>query len=170
LAAGTRPTLVVVSGPAASGKTTLAHELAKAIPCPAICRDEIKEGMVHAHGATFEAAPGDPLTERAYPLFFDVLRVLLEGGVTVVAEAAFQDARWRKGLEPLMGLAEMRVVHCVTDPALAAKRFRSRGDRRAHVTLSEIPAFERLSLGPSLEVDTSNGYTPDMRAILDFIG
>jgi adenylate kinase family enzyme len=40
---------VVVSGPAGSGKTTLAHRLASAIGCPAICRDEIKAGMVHAH-------------------------------------------------------------------------------------------------------------------------
>jgi predicted kinase len=42
-----RPTLVVVSGPG-SGKTTLAHEIARAVGCLAICRDEIKEGMVHA--------------------------------------------------------------------------------------------------------------------------
>jgi tRNA A37 N6-isopentenylltransferase MiaA len=41
-----RPTLIVVSGPSAAGKTTLAHRLARRIGCPAICRDEIKEGMV----------------------------------------------------------------------------------------------------------------------------
>ncbi len=41
------PTLVVVSGPAGSGKTTLAHRLATAVACPAIIRDEIKEGMAH---------------------------------------------------------------------------------------------------------------------------
>jgi deoxyadenosine/deoxycytidine kinase len=35
------PTLVVVSGPLGAGKTTLAHRLAGAIGCPAICRDEI---------------------------------------------------------------------------------------------------------------------------------
>src|SRR3954452_25248663 len=103
-----RPTLVVVSGPPASGKTTLAHALAGAIRCPAVCRDEIKEGMVHAHGGAFEAARGDPLTQRTLPVFFDVLRVLLAGGVTVVAEAAFQDGVWRQGLEPLTRHARLR--------------------------------------------------------------
>jgi predicted kinase len=87
----TLPTLIVVSGPAGSVKTTLAHELAQLIGCPAICRDEIKEGMVHASTVPFVAEPGDALTQRTLAVFFATLHLLLQGGVTVVAEAAFQD-------------------------------------------------------------------------------
>jgi adenylate kinase family enzyme len=42
------PTLIVVSGPPGSGKTTLAHQIARAVVSPSFHRDEIKEGMAHA--------------------------------------------------------------------------------------------------------------------------
>ena len=45
---------VVVSGPPGAGKTTLAHVIAKEISCPAICRDEVKEGMAHGQPADFQ--------------------------------------------------------------------------------------------------------------------
>jgi predicted kinase len=83
------PTLIIVSGPMGSGKTTLAHALASAVGCPAICRDEIKEGMVHAtlgSGASFVPGSGDELTARTLPVFFGVLEVLLRAGVTTVAD------------------------------------------------------------------------------------
>jgi predicted kinase len=166
-----RPTLVVISGPAGTGKTTLAHELAAAIPCVAICRDEIKEGMVHAAG-DFEAGVGDELTQRTFPLFFEVLEQLLRAGVTVVAEAAFQDFRWRPALAPLAPLAEIRVVQCVTSIEEAMRRHALR-DRRAHadsmVTPEYYAGFERLTLEPSIEVDTTDGYVPSMDEIVAFV-
>ena len=106
------PALIVVSGPMGSGKTTLAHLVAQAIGCPAICRDEIKEGMVAATSG-FVPRTGDELTLRTLPVFFGVLELLLAGGVTTVAEAAFQDHVWRPRLEPLRGRAQIRIVHCV---------------------------------------------------------
>ena len=86
-----RPTLIVVSGPAGSGKTTLAHAIASAVGCPAICRDEIKEGMVHAAwGPTasgFVARPGDELTARTLPVFVGVLDLLVRAGVVATGVA-----------------------------------------------------------------------------------
>src|SRR5690349_25015315 len=110
--------LVVVSGPPGTGKTTLAHRIAAAIGCPAICRDEIKEGMAHATPG-FVPGPGDPLTMRTLSTFFDVIGLLIGRGTTVVADAAFQDRLWNPGLTRLLGRADSRIGHCDVPAAVA---------------------------------------------------
>lgn len=163
-----KPTLIAVTGPPGSGKTTLAHALAPLIPCPAICRDEIKEGMTHAYGPGFD---GDELSRQTFPLFFEVVRALLEGEVTVVAEAAFQDRLWRPNLEPLLELAELRVVRCEPDPAVRAQRVTTR-TRRAH---DHQPAAGALEFGwitiaaPTISVDTTDGYAPALADVAAFV-
>jgi predicted kinase len=171
------PTLIVVSGPAGSGKTTLAHAIAAAVGCPAICRDEIKEGMVHASrgdATPFVARTGDELTARTLPVFFTVLEVLLEAGVTTVAEAAFQDHVWRPRLEPLLNSAHLRIVNCTVDADVATRRVRQRARdnplRRAHADHEPRTSFNRISLAaPSLEVDTTDGYRPGLDQIVAFV-
>jgi predicted kinase len=175
------PTLVVVSGPPRTGKTTLAHTLARELPCPAVCRDEIKEGMVHAAGEGFRPAAGDPLTQRTLPVFFDILGTLLTAGVTTVAEAAFQDRLWRHGLEPLLGRASLRIVQCHADPSVGRERRRLalEGGQTAHAAIvgdrdedwrRAYAEFDRLSLAAaSLDVDTTHGYVPGIEAIVAFV-
>ncbi len=176
------PTLIVISGPAGAGKTTLAHKIAFAVGCPAICRDEIKEGMAHA-APGFVAGPGDELTKRTMPVFFGVLELLLQAGVTTVAEAAFQDQVWRPRLEALSALARIRVVHCTVGAGAAFDRIQRRrqgnplrlahadqGPRDAAEHRAGHDAFRRVSLdAPWLEVDTTDGYRPGFSEILSFV-
>ena len=155
---------MVVSGPAGAGKTTLAHLLARAVGCPAICRDEIKEGLAHSSPG-FAPAPGDELTMRTLPVFFGVVELLLRAGVTTIAEAAFQDHVWRPRLEPFRGRARLRIVHCVVSHEVAFRRVLQRGQdnpvRRAHADpmpghdladfTRQRDAFDRVSVAGTLD-------------------
>jgi predicted kinase len=177
------PTLIVVSGPPGSGKTTLAHKVAGAIGCPAICRDEIKEGMVHATPG-FVPGPSDPQTMRTFDTFFDVLRLLMSRGTTVVAEAAFQDRLWRPRLEPFADLASLRIVRCAVDADLARARITRRANenplRKAHEDghqLADVEgrrrsheSFVPISMPvPTIDVDTTDGYDPGLLEIVAFV-
>lgn len=173
-----KPTLVVVTGPSGFGKTTLAHSLSKAIPCFVVCRDEIKEGMVHA-APGYEAAPGDALTRKSSELLFDMVELLLSRGVTVVAEAAFQHDLWASLLERVEDHARVVIVQCHTDAALALRRMAKRGMREAHgdanflesVRPADITLFSRLvSAARSIDVDTTDGYVPPIEEVVAFIG
>lgn len=169
------PTLIVVSGPAGSGKTTLAHELAAAIGCPAVCRDEIKEGMAFSNPG-YLAATGDLLTMRTYELFFEVIALFVRAEVTLVAEAAFQHSIWWRGLEPLTDLATLRIIRCHVPDNVARERRRARmaarATRAAHTDaehLSTDRSFDAIAVDfPTLDVDTRDGWHPGLDVVAVF--
>jgi predicted kinase len=171
-----QPALIVVTGQPGAGKTTLAHALARAVPCPAVCRDEIKEGLVLTAGGARDR--GQDLQRAATDAFFDALALLLGRGVTVVAEAAFQHTVWAPRLEPLKTVARVRLVLCEIDAAHALARRvardqldanRARFHPQGMVGDGPAGAYDppRLDV-PTLCVDTSDGYQPAFETIVEF--
>jgi hypothetical protein len=160
----------------------LAHALARAIRCPAICRDEIKEGYVNTTGCAGD--DGDNVGLKIYEVFFDTLQFLLHRNISLVAEAAFQHKLWAPKLQPLLELARVRVVQCSVDAEIARARHIERGladplrerfhdDRpvRAAREGRQLPigVFDPLRLDvPSLTVNTSDGYRPAFESIVAF--
>jgi predicted kinase len=171
-----QPTLIVVAGLPGAGKTTLAHALARAVRCPAVSRDEIKEGLVCTAGDAVE--PGADVQGHATDVFFDALALLVGRGVSVVADAAFQHKVWVPRLEPLLAIARVRLVLCEIDRERALARRIARGlddpgRERFHPARVERDSptgdYEPPHLEvPTLRVDTSDGYRPTFDTIVDF--
>jgi predicted kinase len=177
-----QPLLIVVAGRPGAGKTSLAHCLARAVRCPAICRDEIKEGFVNTIGAAGES--GDDIARRVYGLFFDTVKFLLSHRITLVAEAAFQHKLWAPKLELLREIARIRIVLCSIDPELARSRRIERAladstrerfhhDRAVQASREghepPIESYDPPHLDvPTLTVDTSDGYQPAFETIVSF--
>jgi predicted kinase len=168
------PVLVIVSGRPGSGKSTLARRLADTLRCPLVSRDEIYEGMLRTFA--HDAAPPGEVVKRAFDTFFSTIDLLVSSKVTIVAEAAFQDMRWRVGIEPLLPQVDARIVHCVVDTEVARNRVvtRRRRERRSEPDLSSgspiVRPFEPVSLPvPAMTVSTLNGYHPELAEIVAFL-
>jgi predicted kinase len=128
--------------------------------------------------------PYEDLQKLVYEAFFDSLELLLRRGVTIIAEAAFQQERWVQKLESLQQIAKIRMILCTIDPQLARARQIARGladpeRERFHGDRPVVAAREgrELPIGdydaphldvPTLHVDTTDGYQPAFEAIVSF--
>ncbi len=179
----TRPALVLVGGAPASGKTTLATVLARTIGLPLLAKDDVKETLLDALGAT-DRARSREIGAASYAVLFSVAARLLDAGVGAVLES-----NWRRGvpepdLEPLVAAAGPGtvLVHCQAGRDEIARRYRARwadgarhpghhDDAASASVLTDLDAgrYAPLDLGSHvriLVVDTTAGYAPTLDTIL----
>jgi predicted kinase len=155
--------VVLVSGPPASGKTTLARPLAAALGFALLTKDDIKETLYTA----MEGAPGDvALSRRIGAAAMEVLWALAPHCPAVVLEANFRTTSVyeRRNVTDLLAAgAQIVEVYCRLPREEASRRFAERARETRHHpahALAEMPPErmaeyeEPFALSPVIEVDT----------------
>jgi predicted kinase len=177
-----QPLLIVVTGCLASGKTTLAHILSAKINCPLISRDELKEGLINTLNVE-QIKLEKSVDLHVYETFFETIDLLISNQISLVIEAAFQDKLWRPKLLNLLGKATIKIVICKTNLNLIKNRFAKRisdnserekyhGDQSLSLSkFAELTEnYKPINIeAPTIEVDTSDNYCPNIEEIINFI-
>jgi adenylate kinase family enzyme len=173
-----KPKLIIITGRPGSGKSTLAHIIAKESRCPLISRDEIKEGYINTIKTEHNKISKEG-NINVFNTFFNVIEQLLDSNITIIAEAAFQHKLWIQKYDVLKQKSDIKVITCKIDPKLAYKRYLERknqdplreyyhGDPELSIENNDI--YEYINLPePTLEVETTDSYNPDISKIKSFI-
>jgi predicted kinase len=160
----TRRRIVLISGPPASGKTTLARPLAEALGFALLTKDDIKESLF----TSMSGAPGDvAFSRRIGDAAMHLLWALAPSCPQVVVEANFrtQSEFERSQVAALISLPGTRLIEvfCRVPLEEAARRFAERARLERHhpahalteMSVEQLAAYaEPFALSPVIEVDT----------------
>lgn len=144
--------IVVVTGPPASGKSTLATRLADEFSLPALTKDGIKEAMLDAVGSVDRELSGR-IGAAAWEVLWHVLEREAAAGRPVLVEGNVSRESGRALLGRLARLYDVRVlqVHCAAPVDVLYRRYEQRiGVRHpGHTDAERLPTL-RQSLDPAL--------------------
>jgi predicted kinase len=174
------PLVVVVTGPPASGKSSIARAIADGLPAPLLGKDPIKESLFDGLG-TGDAAWSKKLGIVTYGVLFLLAEEEVRARRSCVLEANFDhnDASAQLGAIQLKhGFRALQIV-CIASREVLIERFRERADSRhpGHIdderledVVESIDAgrWRALELdGELVEVDTTDWSTVDVDALLE---
>jgi predicted kinase len=141
-----RPLVVVVTGPPAAGKTTIARELAGRLRLPLIAKDTIKEALFDGLGAG-DLAWSRRLGEATY-LAMQALAVdSVAAGASLVLEGNFvRGSELEAALTALP--ARFFQVHCTAPLEVLIERYHARIRHPGHIDADRAEALaEAVSAG-----------------------
>jgi predicted kinase len=158
------PLVVVVTGPPAAGKTTIARDLAARLRLPLIAKDTIKEALFDELGAS-DLAWSQRLGEATFGVMLALAEESIDAGASLVLEANFA----RGGESRLASLpARFVQVHCTAPFEVLLKRYASRRRHPGHVDSERIEALREavdsgrhdpLELpGAMIQIDTRSAF------------
>lgn len=140
-------TLIIVSGPPCTGKTTLAHKIADQFHLPFVNKDDIKESLFNSLG-TKDRAWSKQLGISSYQLLYYFTESILKAGHSLVVESNFRpeyDSEKFRDLITKYSITPFQ-IQCQTQGDVLFARFKERsesGERHpGHVDYLNYSEFE----------------------------
>jgi predicted kinase len=172
--------IVVVTGPPAGGKSTIAEILGQELHVPLLAKDPVKELLFDELG-TGDVAWSQRLGRAVYPLLLHLLELELRAGRSCIVEANFDhDAAGRElgALQRRVPFHALQLV-CTAEPEVLVARYAARAGTRhpGHVdgervdqVRAAIDAGRWRSLdldGESVEIDTTDWAALDTAPLVE---
>lgn len=177
-----RPILLIINGPPASGKSTLARLLSQTLGLPHLSKDLIKEALFDTLG-TSGSEHSRKLGNAAYLVLYRIAHEILRVGYGLILESNFVHGVSEADILPLLAISRTAVLHCDTTRETIIIRQERRaisGERHpGHHDAIVLPGvlagmdagiYHPLDIPvPLLRIDTTDGYSPDFSHIMAFI-
>lgn len=129
-----RPTIIVITGPPAAGKSSLARLLGVALAFPVVSRDAIKSSLVRTEQPSAGALRrGGELAGRSFAAFAEVIDAHVDRAVSLVIEQSFERGKGEEFLAHFADRAAMVQVACAVSRPTSLARFARRMEDDAHL-------------------------------------
>jgi mRNA interferase MazF len=177
----TRPTIILITGHPATGKTKVANFLTAALDLPLIWKDQIKETLFDTLGwSTVDWSR--QLSAATWALLYQRIELMLQTGASCMVEGNFDptqaNGRWQTLAQNYA--FDVIQVRCETEADILVKRYLGRIDERhpGHVDAGREDAFlesikqplDWLAVeGDRLSFDTTNADEADYERLAESI-
>ena len=175
-----QPLLIIISGPPASGKSSIGRRIAHDLQLPYIGKDDIKERLFDALGIG-DRAWSRKLGEATYELLYWFVELQLQVGHSLIVESNFRapiSGPQFVALQERYPFAAFQII-CRAPPAVLHARYEERwrsGERHPghvdDVAIADVmregqDAYVAMPLeGPMVELDTTDWDAIDYNALL----
>ena len=157
--------MIIVTGPSASGKTTLSKKLARKFKLPSICKDEVKELLFDCLG-TKDEEWGMSLGAASFDLLYLFVEKLCLTGKTFIVEGNFQNKYAAKTFSEIITKHNYKAVqvYCHAPVEILYDRYTNRdnsGDRHpGHIIqIGGLEEFKSRVCGGNFKLDIEGCVT-----------